>query len=217
LTALSTSPRTIKGALVGIDLLNPIPSVIVFQYNPETVSRTLQPQASGEGGARSEVVRLKGAPVETIKLEAEIDAADQLEKDDPIADSLGVHPKLAALEMLVYPASSLVIANTALLATGTIEVVPPVGPFVMLVWGLTRVLPVRVNEFAIAEELHDANLNPIHARVSLGLRVLSYNDLSITHPGYYAFLTHHIAKEALARIGAVNDIKSATGRDVKLF
>jgi hypothetical protein len=211
------SPRTIKGGLVGVDLFSPIPSLIVFQYNPETVNRTLQAQASGEGGARSEAMRLKGAPIENIKMEVELDAADQLEKDSSVATAVGLLPQLAALEMLLYPASALVIANTALLAVGTIEVVPPVGPFTLLVWGLTRVLPVRLTEFSVTEELHDGDLNPIRAKVSLGLRVLSYNDLSITHPGYYVFLTHHIAKETMAKISAVTDMKSAFGQDVRLF
>ncbi len=217
MTAFPGSPRVVKGALVGVDLFKPVASVIVFQYNPETVTRTLQAQATGEGGARSEAMRLKGPPVETIKVDVEIDAADQLETGDLLAGTLGIHPQLAALEMLLYPASGLIIANTAALALGTIEVVPPVGPFTLLVWGLKRVLPVRLTEFSITEELHDPDLNPIRARVSLGLRVLSYNDLSITHPGYYVFLTHQIAKEAMAIIGSGTDIGAVLGGDVKLF
>jgi hypothetical protein len=216
-SVVAGTPRTTKGALVGIDLFNPIPSVIVFQYNPETVTRTLQAQASGDGGARSEAMRLKGAPAETIKVDVEIDAADQLAEGAPVTSELGLHPQLAALELLLYPSSSLVIANTALLAVGTIEIVPPVAMFTLLVWGLKRVLPVRLTEFSITEELHDAKLNPIRAKVSLGLRVLSYNDLSITHPGYYVFLTHQIVKETMARVGVASDLSSLAGGDVKLF
>src|ERR1044071_4389074 len=116
------SPRVAKGAIVGIDLLNPIPNVIVFQYNPETLTRTLQSQGAGEGGARSEAMRLKGEPIETIKLDIEIDATDQLEKADSLASTNGIYPQLSALEMLIYPQSSLIKVNTALLAVGTIEV-----------------------------------------------------------------------------------------------
>ena len=217
MTASPIAPRIVKGALVGLDLFNPLASVIVFQYNPETVTRTLQAQASGDGGARSEALRLKGPPIETIKVDVEIEAVDQLEAGTGTATTLGIHPQLAALELLVYPGSSLVIANTALLATGTIEVVPPVGPFTLLVWGLKRVLPVRLTEFSITEELHDPNLNPIRARVSLGLRVLSYNDLSLTHPGYYLFLTHQIAKETMAKLGSGSNVGAVLGGDVKLF
>ena len=113
------SPRVTKGAIIGFDIFNPVPNVIVFQYNPETLTRTLQAQGSGEGSARSESMRLRGAPVETIKLDAEIDATDQLEQNDSLATSVGIYPQLSALEILLYPRSSLVIANTVLLAAGT--------------------------------------------------------------------------------------------------
>jgi hypothetical protein len=67
MTTFSGSPRLLKGAIVGIDLFNPLASVIVFQYNPDMLTRTLQAQTAGEGGDRAEALRLKGAPVETIK------------------------------------------------------------------------------------------------------------------------------------------------------
>jgi len=211
------SPKVVKGALVGIDLFNPLSSVIVFQYNPDTVTRTLQPQTAGEGAARAEAMRLKGPPVETIKLDVEIDATDQLEKAEGLAVSTGIYPQLSALEMLVYPKSALVIANTVLLALGTLEIVPPIGPFTLLIWGLKRVVPVRLTEFSITEEAHDVSLNPIRAKVSLGLRVLSYNDLSITNPGYWVFLTHQIVKETMATIGSVSNIGAVAGGDIKLI
>jgi hypothetical protein len=211
------SPRLVKGAIVGIDLFNPLASIAVFQYNPDTVTRSLQPQASGEGGARAEAMRLRGAPVETIKVDVEIDATDQLEAADPMTTKLGIYPQLSALEMLIYPKSALVIANTVLLALGTLEIVPPVGPFTLLVWGLKRVVPVRLTELSITEEAHDAALNPIRAKVSLGLRVLSYNDLSLTNPGYYVFLAHQISKEVFATIGSVGNAGAVLGGDVKLL
>lgn len=210
------SPRIIKGALVGIDIFRPIPSVVVFQYNPETVTRTLQAQTAGESGARSEVTRLKGAPVETIKLDVEIDATDQLEQGG-LATTLGIYPQLSSLEIMLYPSSGVVIANTVLMALGTLEIVPPTGPLTFLVWGLKRVLPVKLTEFSITEEAYDVGLNPIRAKVSLGLRVLSYNDLSITNPAYYVFLTHQIVKEAMAAIGTVGNISDVAGGNVKLI
>lgn len=200
------SPRVLKGALVGLDPVNPIASVIIFQYNPESVTRTLQAQATGDNGARSEVMRLTGAPVETIKLAVEIDATDQLEKSQGLAVRTGIHPQLAALEMLLYPKSALVIANTVLLALGTLEIVPPIGPFTVLVWGPQRVLPVRLTEFSVTEEAHDTLLNPIRAKVDLGLRVLSYNDMPLTHPGYYMFLAHQVVKETMAVIGSISNV-----------
>jgi hypothetical protein len=211
------SPRVMKGALVGFDIFNPLASVIIFQYNPDKMTRTLQAQAAGDGGATSEAVRLKGAPVETIKLEAEIDATDQLEKAEEQAVSRGIYPQLSALEMLIYPKSALVIANTIRLAAGMLEIVPPVGPLTLLVWGMRRVLPVRVTDFSITEEAYDVALNPIRANVSLGLRVLSYNDLEVTNPGYHIFLTHQIIKEKMATIGSVNNLGAVLGGDVKSF
>jgi hypothetical protein len=159
------TPRLLKGALISLTLPDPTPSVITFQYNPETLTRTLEAQtAGGEGADRSEALRLKGAPVETIKLDVELDATDQLERGDPTATSSGIYPQLSALEMLIYPSTAVVIANTILLAFGTIEVLPPSGPFTLFVWGPKRVLPVRVQEFSITEEAYDTNLNPIRAK-----------------------------------------------------
>lgn len=200
------SPRTMRGALVGLDVFDPLASVIVFQYNPDTLERTIAPQGSegGEGADRSEALRLKGPPQETIKVEIELDAVDQLEKGEASAREHGVYPQLSALEMLVYPKSALTIANTALLAVGTIEIIPPSAPLTIFVWGSKRAVPVKVQEFTVAEEAYDASLNPIRAKVSLGLRVLSTSDLPITNPGYGLFLAHQIAKEALAKAGSAS-------------
>lgn len=216
MTTFSRSPRLLKGALVGIDLFNPLASVIILQYNPDTLSRTLQAQAAGEGGARAETLRLKGAPVERIRLDVAIDATDQLELGDPQAASNGIHPQLAALEMLLYPKSVQVITNTALLLAGTIEVIPPEAPFTLFIWGPKRVLPVRLTEFSITEEMYDTALNPIRARVSLGLRVLSYSDFPVLHPGYALFLAHQVVKEAMATISSVGNLAAVTGGNVTL-
>jgi len=204
MTTFPNSPRMIKGAIIGIDPLNPLASVVVFQYNPDTMTRTLAAQATGgQGGERAEAFRLKGAPTEDIKLEVEIDATDQLEKADGLATSVGIYPQLSALEMLLYPKSALVIANTVLMALGTIEIIPPESPLTLFVWGPKRVLPVRLSGFSIAEEAYDNALNPIRAKVSLDLRVLSYNDLPMTHPGYALFLSHQVVKETLATLNTV--------------
>jgi hypothetical protein len=215
-TAFQGTPRLLKGAIVGIDIFNPLASVILFQYNPDTLTRKLQAQMLGEGGDKTEALRFKGAPEETISLDIEIDATDQLEKAEGRAVSMGIYPQLSALEMLIYPKSSVVIANTALLATGTIEMIQPVAPLTLFIWGPKRVLPVRLTEFSITEEAHDVNLNPIRAKVSLSLRVLSYNDLSLTHPGYSIFLAHQVVKETMAAIGSVNNLTAVAGGTIKL-
>ena len=217
MTTFPNSPRVLKGALVGIDPSKRVPTVIIFQYNPDTLTRTLKPRAPDGDAARSEVQRLTGPPEETIKVEVEIDATDQLERNDAIAGTLGIHPQLAALEMLVYPKSALVIANTALLAAGTIEVIPPDAPLTLFIWGAKRILPVRITEFSITEEAHDQALNPIRAKVGLGLRVLSYNDLSITDPGYYILMAHQIVKETLSVISTVSDLTAVAGSNIRLL
>ena len=218
MTTFPNSPRLLKGALVGIDIFNPVASVIIFQYNPETLTRTLQTQTTGgEGGEKSEALRLKGAPVETIKLDVEIDAVDQLEKAEGTATSMGIYPQLSALEMLIYPKSAVVIANSVLLALGTIEIIPPMAPLTLFIWGPKRVLPVRLTDFSITEEAYDVNLNPIQAKVSLGLRVQSYNDLPLTHPGYALFLAHQVVKETMATVGSVNNLGAVAGVNVNLF
>ena len=211
MSSFPRSPKVAKGAIIGIDVFNPVASVTVFQYNPDSVSRTLQIQGAGDQGARSEALRVSGAPAETLKFEIEIDATDQLETDDSVATSLGIYPQLSALEMLIYPKSAQVIANTVALAIGTIEVIPFETPLTLLIWGRKRIVPVRVTEFSITEDAHDVNLNPIRAKVSLGLRVLSYSDLPITHPGYGVFLAHQVVKEALAVVGSAGNLGSVSG------
>lgn len=211
------SPRLTKGAIVSFDIFNPVPMVVLFQYNPETMTRTLQGRTSGGEGDPSEAFRLTGPPVETISIDVELDATDQLEKPDENknATSMGILPQLSALEMMLYPKSSLVIANTALTLAGVLEVIPPEAPFTLFIWGSKRVLPVKITEFRVTEEAHDANLNPIRAKVSLGMKVLTYADLKLTHPGYALFLAHQVVKETMAMIGSVNSL-GALG-DVKIL
>lgn len=216
MTTFPGSPRVLKGALVSVDPLVPVPNVIIFQYNPDTLTRTLKPRTAGAGAARAEAQLLTGPPEETIKVDVEIDAVDQLEKSDPIAATMGIYPQISALEMLSYPKSALAIANTALLATGVIEIAPPSAPLTLFIWGPQRILPVLVTDCSITEDAHDPALNPIRAKVSLGLRVLSYNDLSLTNPGYYIFLAHQILKETMSVVGSVSDLTAVIGSNLRL-
>jgi hypothetical protein len=211
MTTFPRSPRLLKGALVTLDPLEPIPSVVVFQYNPDLLTRTLRAQTAGADADRSEVLRLKGPPEETIKLDVEIDATDQLEQARAPATQLGLHATLAALELLLYPKASRVIANEALSAAGVIEIVAPAAPLTLFVWGVKRVLPVRLTDFTITEEAFDPALNPVRARVSLGLRVLNYADLGLASPGGALFMGHQLGKEAMAKIGSAIDVAALTG------
>jgi hypothetical protein len=198
-----------KGAIVGIDPFNPLASVIIFQYNPDTLTRTLTAQTTGGNAAQGEALRLKGPPQETITLAVEIDAADQLEKADGLATSIGIHSTLASLEMLLYPKSALVIANEVLMRVGVIEIIPPEAPLTLLIWGIKRVVPVRITTFSITEEAFDVQLNPIRAKVSLGLRVLNYQDLGLLSPGGALFMAHQVIKEVMATIGGVSNVAGA--------
>lgn len=197
------SPRILKG---GIVLLDPdrftvLPNgVIVLQYNPDTLSRTLKIKGAEEGGDRSEALRLTGPPVETIKLDAEIDATDQLEVADPTAVQNGIFPQLAALETIVYPASSTLQNNYNLAQQGVLEIMPILAPFCLFVWSANRIVPVRITDLSITEEAFDPALNPIRARVSLGLRVLSIDDLSFGDKGGSLYMTYQKQKENLARL-----------------
>lgn len=197
-----TSPRLVKGGLVQVDPASgSLMRVIALQYNPDSLTRTLQAQASGDTGDRSQALRLKGVAVETLKLEAEIDATDRLEfpGENPDSALLGIHPQLAALEVLVHPSSDDLQTNNALAAAGILEVLPVQAPLTLFVWSRQRVVPVRVTDLAVTEEAFDAHLNPIRAKVTLGLRVLSVDDLGFDSRGGTLFMGYLRAKENLAR------------------
>jgi hypothetical protein len=208
MSSFPNSPRLLKGALIGIDPMNPLASVVVFQYNPDTMTRRLEPRAAGGDAEHGEAFRLAGPPKETITVSVEIDATDQLEAANPLALASGVSPTLAALEMMLYPKSAVVIANMAASAIGTVEIIPAEGPMILFVWGPTRVLPVRLTGLTITEEAYDTLLNPTRARAELALTVLSYNDLKITSPGNALFLVHQITKEVMATTNVFNSVQS---------
>lgn len=203
--AFPNSPRVLKG---GIVLLDPdqftvLPNgIIVLQYNPDTLTRTLKIKGAEEGGDRSEALRLTGPPVETIKLDAEIDATDQLEQPDHNSATVenGIFPQLAALETIVYPASATLQNNFNLAQQGTLEIMPMLAPFTLFVWSANRIMPVRITDLSITEEAFDPALNPIRAKVSLGLRVLSIDDLNFSDKGGSLYMTYHQRKESLANL-----------------
>lgn len=199
------SPLLVKGGIVTINPDNGAPlQIIALQYNPDTLTRTLQAQGiGGEPGDRLEALRLKGPPVETIKLEAEIDAADQLEQADKtdagkLALQFGVLPQLAALEVLVYPSAIQLLRNDQRASFGTLEIAPAEAPLTLFVFGQNRIVPVRLTEFSITEEAFDPSLNPIRAKVSLGMRVLTVMDLGFAHRGGSLYMTYQQQKELLA-------------------
>jgi hypothetical protein len=205
MTAFPGSPRLIKGGIVLIDdTVGTVQRIITLQYNPDTVTRTLQVQGVGqESGDRLEALRLKAPAQETIKLDAEIDATDQLEFSDqnPLTVQLGIYPALAALETIIYPQSSLLVSNNNLASMGTLEVLPMEAPLTLFVWSKQRIIPVRLTEFTITEEAFDPALNPIRAKVSLGMRVLSVFDIGFDNKGGNLYLLYQKQKEVLSQQG----------------
>lgn len=215
MTGTPLSPRLLRGAIVGMDIFNPLASVIMFQYNPDTMTRRLQARTKdNEQGDRGEALKLAGPPRETITLQLEVDQSDM-----PAVTGtafVGVHPPLAALEMLLYPKVAAVIANMVAAGLGSLEVLAPEAPLTLFVWGPARVVPVRITDMQITEEQFDTLLNPTRAKVDLTLNVLSYHDLKITNPGQAIFFAHQIAKEVLATSNVIGSVANLGG-SLKLF
>lgn len=198
----NVSPLLRKGAILTLDPTLGVPlGTIMLQYNPDTITRSLKPQSVGDEPDRTEILRLKGPPIETIKCEIEIDATDQLADSDATAMSLGIQPQLSMLELLLYPSSSTLIVNEVLSLFGTIEILPMESALTVFAWSNQRVTPVRITEMEISEEAFDPQLNPIRAKVSLGLRVLSVNDVGFLTPAGALYLVYQTSKEAMAQMG----------------
>jgi len=190
----------LKGGLVLVDYnTGAVQRLIPLQYNPETLTRTLQVQGVGpESGPHVDQMRLKGPPIETFKLEADLDATDLLDTGDPLATASGIQPQLAALETVIYPTSTQLQQANALAQAGTLEIVPMDTPLTLFVWSKERVVPVKITEFSITEEMFDSKLNPIRAKVSLGLRVLTIDDIDFASVAGSIYLAYQQRKEQLA-------------------
>ena len=204
------SPKVFKGALVAYQLPEPVPTIIVFQYNPEQLTRSLQARTAS-GGGRGDALRTDGPPEETISLAVEIDAADQLERKDPMAMTIGLHPTLAALEGLMYPAYPTVIANQILANFGATGLLAEPAPLALFVWGPSRVLPVRVQSVSITEQAFDPLLNPILAKADLSLKVLTYRELEISNPGYWVYMASFTQKEQMAQLNLAVSAETVRG------
>ncbi|MGB7539422.1 MAG: hypothetical protein WBM17_12860 [Anaerolineales bacterium] len=203
------SPILLKGALVVYDSQTPGTrprATIPFQYNPEQLSRSLANraaprEASNVGAAREDAMRVIGPPVETINLNITLDATDPLEDPDrnrAVAEH-GLHPVLATLELLLYPATAMVDQIDRLAAQGEVQLSPADLPLVLLTWGESRVVPVMLTSFSVTEQAFDPKLNPIRAEVRLGMRVLTYMEFPKKSVARDAFLAYQRKKEELAK------------------
>jgi hypothetical protein len=199
---LSNSPRPIKGGIVLVDPdQGTVLRLIALQYNPDTLTRSFQVQGvGGEAGDRLDVLRLKGPPIETIKVEAELDAADALEdpQQNTTTAALGLQPQIAALETLIYPDSATIRSNQGLAQAGTLEITPAQTPLVLFVWSRNRIIPVRITEMSVTEEGFDPSLNPLRAKIALTMRTLSVNDFPTDHRGTSLYLAYQETKERFA-------------------
>lgn len=211
MTGFSRSPRTLKGGIVLIDArTSAVHRVITLQYNPDSITRSLQTQGATDGGDQSEALRLKGPPVETIKLDAELDLSDQLEfpEANATAARVGLQPQLAALETIVYPLATQLQSNNVLAQSGRLEIIPMEAPLTLFVWSSHRILPVRITDLSVTEEAFDPLLNPIRAKVSLGFRVLSVTDLGFSHKGGNLYMAYHLQKERFAAMNALGALSA---------
>lgn len=206
-------PRPIRAGVVVVNPERGTPErIIVLQFNPDTLERSVAPQAAGEGGEagqggagsgdRNEALRLKGPAEEQWKFTAEIDSADQLEVPAPN----GIHPQLAALEMLVQPTTRQLREHSRLAGKGTIEISPIEMPLALFTWGRKRVMPVRLAELSINESMFDVNLNPIRASLGIGMKVLSITDLPVGHRGADIYLAHLAQKERMAAAASAGSL-----------
>lgn len=196
------SPRLVKGGLVLVDAQSAqVQRVIALQYNAESLRRELRAQESGEAGPdRAEPTRFKGPAVETISFQADLDATDMLEFPDQNTTAVahGLAPQIALLESLSQPGSAQLRRVDSEAGSGTLEIAPMLAPLLLLVWGTKRVIPVKLTSFSVTEEAFDAALNPIHAKASFGLRVLTVDDLGYSSKGGALFMTYLQNREQLA-------------------
>lgn len=218
-----------KGALIQFmdTFLIPLPNVILFQYNPETITHTWSPSAGGaasaDGAGSANPLAVAGNPGESFSFTLVMDAGDQLASNHPIALASGIYTRLAALEMLLYPTSNVgdgELVGTVSGATGGGEASTSVPasqvPTTLFVWGPGRILPVRVTGLSITERLYDALLNPTHAEAQVELQVLTPEELEhVTGPLADIARTAYDYSQGLRQVLAVanlaNSVESAIG------
>lgn len=211
-------PYLLKGAFIeyGSDFLGPLPNVVIFQFNPESLTRNIQIPSRPTGATGRETSQAGEKPVEKITLTAHFSAADQLKSNNPLARAFGIGPQLAALEKMVYPAgkiSGLIgkaidAIGDAIFGGGNISPTQQIPrekyPRILFIWGLTRVLPVVIDSMNITEQHYDNLLNPIQAEVSLGLSVLTIDPCSDDVVAKGAMEYSNLAKEAQAIANLAN-------------
>lgn len=201
-----------KGALISFagGFLGPLPDIIVFQYNPAELSRSLQQRRAatcGGGGepTQAEAFRVDGPPNETITLKAEFDGDDLAMDGNPVTPLVGVRPALAALELLLYAKDQQGLSSI-LDGLGATSTPPDELPLVLFAWGPGRVLPVRLTALTVREQEFDRLLNPIRAEVDMTLEI--QKRLPPDDPGRSVYNYTERQMRAVARLQLVNDAHS---------
>jgi hypothetical protein len=203
----------LKGAFMsfGAGLLGALPNVVVFQFNPNEVTRTptlAQPLPPCTDSGSIEALDQPCLPGESISFSLKVDANDQLAQSNPIAASSGILPMLSALELLMMPRADLSI-NLVKLVRGTGQPGPCQHPreklpSVLFFWGMYRILPVAITSLTITESEYDQLLNPIRADVSVNLQVLVPNQLAEDKLGRGAYNYSQGVKEVMAALHQAN-------------
>ncbi len=211
----------LRGALIeyASDFFGPLPNLVIFQFNPDTLSRNISIPERPTGATSRETSQAGNIPVERITLTAHFSAADQLNTGNIIAQELGIGSQLAALEKMVYPSNligellgeALDKIGDALGLEGNNDIAKqPIPrekyPQILFIWGKTRVLPVLLESMSITEQQYDSSLNPIQAEVALGLAVASNPDDKV---GKGALKYSNLAKEAQAIVNLANTVELA--------
>ena len=201
-----------RGALIeyGSDFMGPIPNVVLFQFNPESLRREIQIPSRPTGAESREISQAGDLPVENISLTAHFSAADKLNDDNALARMFGIDHRLAALEKMVHPKGR--FSGLPQMAVDAIsdqiarrgnsnptQSIPRENyPRILFVWGQTRILPVTITSMSINEEEYDAFLNPVRAEVSMGLSIINIGHCSDDLVGLGAMEFSNLAKDTKA-------------------
>ena len=202
-----------RGALIeyGSDFMGPIPNVVIFQFNPETLTRTVQIPSRPASGTARETTQAGEPSVEKITLKASFSAADEFGENKVLARLFGVGTRLAALEKMVYPANELLAAIGAALGLGGDAGGDPRQPIprqkmprILFIWGPYKILPVVLESMSITEQQYDFLLNPVQAEVSITMAVNAMDKCTKDGVAEGALKYSNIAKDAQAMANLAN-------------
>jgi hypothetical protein len=201
----------LKGALISFMPAGPLglpalPNVIVFQFNPETITHAWTeatapqppPSTPDKPAAKVSALATTGDPGESFSFTLIMDSDQQIAdiSSDPIGGGLatvsGLYSRLAAIEMLQFPnkppsgglvggvTAAASAAGVGASAAGAAQTSVPsmMVPIVLFVWGPLRIVPVRITALSVAEKMFDDLLNPTHAEATITLTVLTPDDIA---------------------------------------